>query len=540
MDHERDLPDISDITRIESAVAAGDITAVLAVFEQQNRKLHETEERFKLALENASIAMYSQDGSLRYTWGYSSIPKLSAEAFLGHTDREIFLSDEADRMTAVKHKVMQTGEPESVEFEVTVPDGKKWLDVTIAPLHDDEGQVIGITGVARDITERKRSEEALRLTQASIDVAAEMIAWFTPDGRVRYANDATSRTLGYSRDELLNMNALDFTPGFTWEQYAEHWKEVRERKSFNLEVTHRRKDGSEYPAEVTVNHVVYGGQEYIFAYGRDITERKRTEIELRKYREHLEELVRERTSELEKTNNELRLYRGHLEELVRERTKDMETFDYSVSHNLRAPLRSLDGFSQILLEDYAGKLGKEGEEYLHRIRDSAQFMGELIEDLLALSKITRADIHRTDVDLSALVNGIMEQRRKENPEREVEMIIQEGVFVNGDFRLLHSAMEHLLENAWKFTSQTQNAWIEFGSKLKDGKTIYYVRDNGVGFNMQYYDKLFLPFHRLNADQQFPGTGIGLSIVKRIIDRHGGEIWAESEPGEGATFYFTLG
>ncbi|MHB9029786.1 MAG: sensor histidine kinase [Candidatus Latescibacterota bacterium] len=237
---------------------------------------------------------------------------------------------------------------------------------------------------------------------------------------------------------------------------------------------------------------------------------------------------------------ELRKHRDHLEELVAERTKDIESFDYSVSHNLRAPLRSVDGFSQMLLEDYAGKLGEEGEGYLRRIRSSAQYMGQLIEDLLALSRITRKEMQFTKVDLSALARSTVGRLREDNPGRDVETAIQDHIVVQGDERLLQTAVKHLIENAWKYTTLTPGARIEFGMSVESGREIYFVSDNGIGLDMKYAEKIFLPFQRLHDDAIYPGTGIGLSIVKRIIQRHGGTIRVESEPGKGATFYFTLG
>jgi signal transduction histidine kinase len=236
---------------------------------------------------------------------------------------------------------------------------------------------------------------------------------------------------------------------------------------------------------------------------------------------------------------ELRKHREHLEELIAERTKDIESFDYSVSHNLRGPLRSIDGFSQMLLEDYAGKLGGEGENYLRRIRSSAQYMGQLIEDLLALSRITRKELQITEADLSAIALATVAHLRLDHPGREVETVIQDHIEVHGDETLLKTAVKHLLENAWKYTSPLPGARIEFGMHPEAESTIYFVRDNGIGFDMRFADIIFLPFHRLHDETVYPGTGIGLSIVKRIIQRHGGKIWVESEPEKGTTFYFTL-
>jgi PAS domain S-box-containing protein len=219
--------------------------------------------------------------------------------------------------------------------------------------------------------------------------------------------------------------------------------------------------------------------------------------------------------------------------------KELEAFSYSVSHDLRSPLRSIDGFSQALLEDYAGKLDKEGENYLHRVRAAAQRMGELIDDLLALSRVTRREMRHGMVNLSALAGIVAIELQQGQPERGGEFAIAEGVTVNGDETLLRLVLENLLGNAWKFTSKQPKARIEFGVTQYDGKPAYYVRDDGVGFDMAHVGKLFAPFQRLHSADEFSGTGIGLATVQRIIKRHGGRVWAEGAVERGATFYFTL-
>jgi len=219
--------------------------------------------------------------------------------------------------------------------------------------------------------------------------------------------------------------------------------------------------------------------------------------------------------------------------------KELEAFAYSVSHDLRAPLRSIDGFSQVLLEDYAEKLGGEGRDYLERVRAGTQRMAALIDDLLNLSRISRKEMKRERVSLSALAREITDGLRRSQPGRDVEFVIARGLTVDGDAQLLRAALENLLGNAWKFTGKQDAARIEFGSTEKDGKTAYFVRDDGAGFEMAYAEKLFGAFQRLHSASEFEGTGIGLATVQRIVHRHGGRVWAEGEVGKGATFYFTL-
>ncbi|HEX3904653.1 MAG TPA: response regulator [Polyangia bacterium] len=217
---------------------------------------------------------------------------------------------------------------------------------------------------------------------------------------------------------------------------------------------------------------------------------------------------------------------------------EVEAFNYSVSHDLRAPLRPLDGFSEVLLEEYGDKLDDRGRDYLRRIRAAARRMGQLIDDLLELSRVGRLALRRHPVDLSALVASIVEQMRSDQGDREIELLCAAGVEAQVDERVLRIALENLLRNAWKFTAKQPQARIEFGRSSDSNELIYFVRDNGVGFDSTYAEKLFQPFQRLHGSD-YPGTGIGLAIVDRIIRRHEGRIWGESTPGQGATFYFTL-
>jgi signal transduction histidine kinase len=202
-------------------------------------------------------------------------------------------------------------------------------------------------------------------------------------------------------------------------------------------------------------------------------------------------------------------------------------------------LRSVDGFSQILLEDHAGQLDREGRDYLHRIRAASQRMAQLIDDMLTLSRVSRAEMHRQDVDLSALAVELLADLRKSEPGRDVTIVVRPGLVAQGDPRLLRIAMENLLNNAWKFSSHKPGARIEFGQELVEGDVAFFVRDTGAGFDMTYVDKLFRAFQRLHAASEFSGTGIGLAIVQRVIHKHGGRVWAEGEEGKGATFHFTL-
>ncbi|MBI4746526.1 MAG: hypothetical protein HY786_08305 [Deltaproteobacteria bacterium] len=246
-----------------------------------------------------------------------------------------------------------------------------------------------------------------------------------------------------------------------------------------------------------------------------------------KEREHAEE-------EVVKLNKELERHISELEEL----NLNLESFSYSVSHDLRSPILVIQGFSQLLTEDYVKSLDSRGADFLQRIVESSKRMSQIIDSLLTLSKVAREEIRHEELDLSEMASTIVLELSKKNPKGHVEVIIEKGVKARGDARLLRIVMENLLDNAWKYTSKQPNPRIEVGMlKEKDESTIYFVRDNGVGFDMAYADRLFTPFERLPPGDEYPGTGVGLATVKRIIHRHGGRIWAESGVGNGTVFYF---
>jgi len=294
-------------------------------------------------------------------------------------------------------------------------------------------------------------------------------------------------------------------------------------------LVNRRKDGSLYTEEMTVTPVRAADDEitHFVAIKQDVTERLQAEADIRRLNAELEEKVQQRTGELQAVN------------------KELEAFCYSVAHDLRAPLRSIDGFSQAVMQDYGPKLDAEGKRYLEFVRNGCQQMGHLIEDLLKLSRVTRTPMRHDPVNFTELAQKITSDLQRFTPERAVQFRIDDGLTTVGDTHLLEAALRNLIENAWKFTAQRAEAVIEIGVLAKQNGAafhttpVFFVRDNGVGFDMAHADKLFAPFQRLHSMAEYPGTGIGLATVQRILQRHGGRIWAEAAVDRGATLFFTL-
>jgi len=261
----------------------------------------------------------------------------------------------------------------------------------------------------------------------------------------------------------------------------------------------------------------------------EIEERKRAEEELKQHREHLEELVQERTNELEKSNEQFKAV-----------ARELETFSYSISHDLKAPLRAISGYAGMLKEDYSGSLDEEGNRLLNVVSENAVKMGQLIDDVLMYSRMGRKPLKKTEIDMKKLAEDIFAEQKKECPERKIHFNVKTVPTCRADRVLIKQVLFNLISNAIKYTKAKEDTAIEIGSRKIDGKATYYIKDNGIGFDIKYADKMFGLFQRLHSTKEFEGTGVGLAIVQRLVNRHRGKIWAEAKPNEGATFYFTLG
>ncbi len=368
------------------------------------------------------------------------------------------------------------------------------------------------------------SEERFRLLVDGVKEYA--ILMLDPEGNVLSWNAGAERLIGYTSDEILGLPISRFHPGDAAAFAAEQALAVAARDGhFREEAWRVRKDGTRFWADVTLTALRdRGGALRGFAMiTHDMTERRVAEDQIRRLNAELEERVRQRTAELAQA------------------VKELESFSYSVSHDLRAPLRAIDGFSQRPARPRRRTVSTTRAATTWTGSAPARYrMSELIDDLLLLSRVSRSDLRRAPLDVGQVASSIAAELRRRDPGREVEVRIAEGMLASGDRRLLTIALENLIGNAWKFTSRKTPARIEVGCAAEGGEIVYFVRDDGAGFDMAYADKLFGAFQRLHEATEFEGTGIGLATAHRVISRHGGRIWAEGRPGEGATFFFTLG
>ncbi len=494
---------------------------------------HESQRLLDAISDNSPAVIYAKDLEGRYLLAnrrYEEIFHLSREAIIGKTDEDIFPKGNAAAFRAMDQRVIAAGRALTEEEGAIHHDGPHTYISVKCPLRDHAGNIYGVFGISTDMTERKMAEELLRAsTKEIIDLKAALdehaiVAITDPQGKITYVNDKFCAISKYPREELIGQDHRIINSAFHSKEFIRDlWMTIAQGRVWHGEIKNKAKDGSFYWVDTTIVPFLNeeGKPRQYVAIRTDISERKAAEKTIRLLNADLERRVKERTMQLEAANREL------------------EAFSYSVSHDLRAPLRAIDGFSQAVVEDFGPKLPNEGQRYLQTIRSSAQRMGALVDDLLTFARLNRQELNKRVIDTRHLVQSTLEELGYPWRDRQIDVRVGDLPESAGDAVLLKQVWMNLLTNAVKYTRKRARAEIEVGCNTADGAAVFFVRDNGTGFDMLYVDKLFGVFQRLHRAEEYEGTGVGLAIVQRIIERHGGRVWADAVVDHGATFYFTL-
>jgi len=529
---------------------------VQEALDNENRLLH-------TLIDNIPDQIFARDRECRFTLSNACDARVMGMSdpkdLIGKSDEDFYPPELAYRYRADDLKVMDTDQS-LINYEepsINRDGSQRWILTTKVPLHDNQGKVIGLVGIARDITERKRLDEELesyrnhleklvlertqeienlrKLNALTLEALGEGVCSINAQGKITLINPAAAKMLGHENVDILGCTICSvFQPcdkdGIPMaEEDCTLFATLRDgtnRRS--ADEYFKRKDGSYFPVEYICTPIIEGtkttGSVIVF---NDITERKKAEREIREFNAELESRVKERTAQLTAANQEL------------------EAFAYSVSHDLRSPLRSINGFSAIIQDQFSDQLEPDAKRYFKMIQKSASMMGILVDDLLDFSRLGRQGLNKTQVDVTSLVKEILSSMKSEIDQRKIKIILHSLPDAEADPVLIRQVYVNLISNAIKFTRDVAKAQIEIGYNKNqphqnENLSCYYVKDNGVGFDMKFYDKLFGVFQRLHRAEDYEGTGVGLAIVDRIIKKHGGTIWAYSEVEKGTSFYFTLG
>ena len=478
-------------------------------------------------VESSNDAIVSTDLDYRITtWNPAAqrIYGFRLEEVLGHSISILAPRDLSGQTSELIERLKAGEDIHSFETILVRSTGQSiQVSLSISPVKNEAGEFLGASIITRDITERKRGEEMFRL---AVEAAPNAMVIVNSDGNIVLVNAQTEKLFGYRRDELIGQKVTILAPQKYRSKHPGYQSEfMRQPRARAMgaggDLYGLRKDGVEFPVEIGLNPIQTEQGAWVLSAIVDITERKHAEEQIALLNRDLERRVAERTAELTAANAEL------------------ESFSYSVSHDLRAPLRQVAGFSKIIAEEYGAGLTPECERYLHMVQDGAQQMGHMVDDLLDLSRIGRQMVSRRPTPLGPLIDAALAVLQPDCLNREIDWKIESLSSVEADPRLLKQVFVNLLSNALKFTRPRKPASIQVGQTTLGEDSVIFVRDNGVGFDSKYAGKLFGVFQRLHKARDFEGNGVGLALVQRIIHKHGGRIWAEAAEDKGATFFFTI-